>query len=169
MKAAATFLLLSSLICLGNADLNGSMPLVASQNEWGLLEEVLGTLLQKEQQLVSELDQLHDDDSDDGEWVMQVKGGLENAIRIANQTKITLKRQVRGLNDYFVFERENPVGSRSKRSVGEFKRHIFEDQAVIWAEHQTQRIRTKRVLKFNDPLWNEQWEMVRIHENNWFL
>ena len=165
MRIAFFLTLFLGLICLQNAQLsdqNNSTLLTGDEKESELLEDVLEALILKQLELatfIDEYDSNPDEISDDGEWVMKVRGGLENALRIANETKITLKRKVRGFNDFYVFEHENPAGSRSKRSSGELLRHVRELQQVLWVEHQRERRRIKRA-KFNDPLWKSQWEIV---------
>ena len=111
-----------------------------------------------------------EDASDEGEWVVKVIGGLDNALKIANETNTKLQRQVRGFNDIYVFERVYTPGSRSKRSKGELQRHLRDLHEVLWAEHQNEKQRTKRqvptlpgyLTMFNDPLWPMQWQMVGV-------
>uniref|UniRef100_A0A7E4VES7 P/Homo B domain-containing protein n=1 Tax=Panagrellus redivivus TaxID=6233 RepID=A0A7E4VES7_PANRE len=109
--------------------------------------------------------------SDEGEWVLKVHGGLENAIRIANETNIALKRAVRGFDNLFVFEQAYSEHSRRKRSIGELYQHLQAYSDVDWVEHQREKRRVKRglmwqrqsspttVAKFNDPLWPVQWQV----------
>lgn len=115
-----------------------------------------------------------EDASDEGEWVVKVMGGLDNAIKIANETNTKLQRQVRGFDDIYVFERTYEPGSRQKRSKGELADHLTHMHEVSWAEHQREKRRTKRqsmnfpsaaatgqyLSMFNDPLWPQQWQMV---------
>jgi hypothetical protein len=142
--------------------------------ETDLLERIINELIiQKrefnEQELLYQR-ATEEDGSDEGEWVVKVIGGLNNALKIANETNTKLQRQLRGFDDIYVFERIYEPGSRQKRSTGELAAHLTHMSEVSWAEHQREKQRTKRqsispsmmpqyLSMFNDPLWPSQWQM----------
>uniref|UniRef100_A0AC34G6W8 Uncharacterized protein n=1 Tax=Panagrolaimus sp. ES5 TaxID=591445 RepID=A0AC34G6W8_9BILA len=143
--------------------------------EEDLLEKVINELIVHkrefdEQQLYQP--DTDEDASDEGEWVIKVNGGLENALKIANETNTNLQRPLPGFHDIYVFERVYPPGwrQRHKRSSGELASHFTQLNDVQWAEHQREKRRTKRQMSppqmgggflsmFNDPLWPQQWQM----------
>uniref|UniRef100_A0A8D0GDI5 Neuroendocrine convertase 1 n=1 Tax=Sphenodon punctatus TaxID=8508 RepID=A0A8D0GDI5_SPHPU len=130
----------------------GRCAAVALLSAWCLASLSLGTAAEK--QFVNE-------------WAAEIPGGLEAAKAIAEELEYELLGQIGSLENHYLF-RHKSHPRRSRRSAIHITKRLSDDDRVSWAEQQYEKKRSKRSSfrdsvenLFNDPMWNQQWYLLR--------
>lgn len=105
-------------------------------------------------------------------WAAHIKGGPENAARVAREHGYEIVRKLRAFDDHYLL-RHNDIPHRSKRSADEHTHRLKQDESVLWVEQQIVKSRSKREqtvqtrqTRFNDELWPQEWYLIDTRNGN---
>ncbi|GAA6104387.1 proprotein convertase subtilisin/kexin type 6 isoform X1 [Tachysurus ichikawai] len=101
-------------------------------------------------------------------WAVRVRGGLNQADKLASKYGFTNLGQIGELEDHYHFHHSHVV-RRSTFATRGTHSFIHMDPKVDWIQQQIVKSRVKRYARsdpnfiyFNDPKWSNMWYIVSI-------